>query len=60
VIDPFYRQIAANPKTKEFVKDPALLRGLKIKQTTFAVFFIVYPLDNIVEKVKKVAPYMTL
>jgi len=53
VIDPFYRQIAANPKTKEFVKDPALLRGLKIKQTTFAVFFIVYPLDNIVEKVKK-------
>lgn len=53
VVDPFYDRVLKDENTKRFVADPELLRGLKIKQTTFATYFFVYPLERISEKVAK-------
>lgn len=52
IVEPFYQAVFNDPQTKHYIADENLLRGLKIKQTTFAVCFFVYPLENIMDKIK--------
>ncbi|MFP4332899.1 MAG: hypothetical protein ACLFQJ_06320, partial [Campylobacterales bacterium] len=53
VVDPFYSKVLNDEHTKKFISDPNLLKGLKIKQVTFATYFYVYPLERIRDKVAK-------
>lgn len=53
VVEPFYQAILNDPETKHYVADENMLRGLKIKQSTFTVCFFAYPLEKIMDKVKK-------